>query len=68
MPISRAPMQATDAGLRSDLLPPIRVSLLGSTGSIGRSTLDVIRHYRDRFEVVSLGAHSNIALLEAQIA
>ncbi len=61
-------MQATDAGLRSDLPPPIRVSLLGSTGSIGRSTLDVIRHYRDRFEVVSLGAHSNIALLEAQIA
>jgi 1-deoxy-D-xylulose-5-phosphate reductoisomerase len=31
-----------------------RVTILGATGSIGRSTLDVIRAHKDRFEVVAL--------------
>ncbi|MDP7422565.1 MAG: hypothetical protein QGH40_11850, partial [bacterium] len=31
------------------------VSILGSTGSIGRNTLDVIRALPDRFRVVGLG-------------
>ena len=47
---------------------PRRVSILGSTGSIGRSALDVVRHYPDLFEIVALGAHSNVDLLAAQIA
>ncbi|QQO08084.1 1-deoxy-D-xylulose-5-phosphate reductoisomerase [Breznakiella homolactica] len=36
-----------------------RVAVLGATGSIGRSTLDVIRADRDRFEVVLLSSHVN---------
>ncbi|MFO7974470.1 MAG: 1-deoxy-D-xylulose-5-phosphate reductoisomerase [Candidatus Hydrogenedentota bacterium] len=46
---------------------PIRISILGSTGSIGRSALDVVRHYPDMFEVVALGAFANIDLLTEQI-
>lgn len=45
-----------------------RITVLGSTGSIGRSALDVVRHYPDRFEVVGLGAGANVELLAAQIA
>lgn len=44
-----------------------RLAILGSTGSIGRSALDVVRHYPDRFDVVALSAHSNVDLLAAQI-
>jgi 1-deoxy-D-xylulose-5-phosphate reductoisomerase len=47
---------------------PIRICILGSTGSIGRSTLDVVRHYPGRFEVVGLAAHSNVELLAQQVA
>jgi len=39
------------------------ICVLGSTGSIGVSTLDVIRSHPDLFKVVSLTAHSNIELL-----
>jgi 1-deoxy-D-xylulose-5-phosphate reductoisomerase len=42
------------------------ISILGSTGSIGKSTLDVIRHNRDRFSVVSLAANTNVQLMVAQ--
>lgn len=45
-----------------------RVSILGSTGSIGKSTLDVIRRNPALFEVAVLAARGSIALLEAQIA
>jgi len=37
-----------------------RISILGSTGSIGRSTLSVVESYPDRFEVVSLAAGRNL--------
>lgn len=43
------------------------IAILGATGSIGRSTLDVIAQNRDRFRVVALTAGSNIELLEQQI-
>ncbi len=43
-----------------------RIAVLGSTGSIGRQTLDVVRAYPDRFEVVALAARSNVALLAEQ--
>jgi 1-deoxy-D-xylulose-5-phosphate reductoisomerase len=45
---------------------PRRVALLGSTGSIGRQTLDVVRAYPDRFRVVALAARNNVALLAEQ--
>ena len=44
-----------------------KIAILGSTGSIGRSTLDVIAQNRERFRVVALAAGSNIDLLEQQI-
>ena len=43
-----------------------RIAILGSTGSIGRQTLDVVRAYPDRFEVVALAARGNVALLADQ--
>jgi 1-deoxy-D-xylulose-5-phosphate reductoisomerase len=44
-----------------------RISLLGSTGSIGVSTLDVIAAHPDRFAVAVLAAGRNIGLLKQQI-
>ena len=44
-----------------------RVAILGSTGSIGRQTLDVISAFKDDFEVVGLAAGSNTQLLAEQI-
>jgi 1-deoxy-D-xylulose-5-phosphate reductoisomerase len=44
-----------------------RVAVLGSTGSIGRQTLDVIRALPQRFRVVGLAAGKNLDLLAAQI-
>jgi 1-deoxy-D-xylulose-5-phosphate reductoisomerase len=45
-----------------------RVVVLGSTGSIGTNTLDVIRALPDRLELVGLSAHSNTELLGRQVA
>lgn len=44
-----------------------KIALLGSTGSIGRQTLDVVRDHPERFSVVALTAHGNDELLLAQI-
>ena len=46
----------------------IRVAILGSTGSIGRSTLAVMARHPDRFEVVSLAAHRSADRLAEQVA
>ncbi|HEV7912771.1 MAG TPA: 1-deoxy-D-xylulose-5-phosphate reductoisomerase [Albitalea sp.] len=43
-----------------------RVCILGSTGSVGVSTLDVLARHRDRFEVFALTAHSRIDDLFSQ--
>ena len=43
------------------------ISILGSTGSIGIQTLDIIRRNPDEFKVVGLACHSNISLLREQI-
>ena len=43
------------------------ISVLGSTGSIGTQTLDVVRHYPKDFCVKALACGSNIDLLEKQI-
>src|SRR6202158_1882164 len=37
-----------------------RIAILGSTGSIGRSTLSVAESYPDRFEIVTLATGSNL--------
>src|SRR5262249_6917967 len=37
-----------------------RIAILGSTGSIGRSTLRVAESYPDRFQIVTLAAGSNL--------
>ena len=42
-----------------------RLSLLGATGSIGASTLDVVARHPDRFLVVALAAHSSAARMLA---
>ena len=47
---------------------PIGVAVLGSTGSVGRQTLEVIDHHPERFRVVALAAGSNVALLAEQAA
>lgn len=43
-----------------------RVAILGSTGSIGTQTLDVIRENQDKFEVEVITAHQNVDLLIKQ--
>ena len=45
-----------------------RVAVLGSTGSIGRQTLDVLALHPDAFEVAALAAGSNTSLLGEQVA
>lgn len=42
------------------------ISILGSTGSIGTQTLDIVRAYPDRFKAVALTARRNWELLAAQ--
>jgi len=44
-----------------------RLSILGSTGSIGRSTLEVVAEHPDSFRVVALAVSKNIDLLQEQI-
>jgi 1-deoxy-D-xylulose-5-phosphate reductoisomerase len=46
---------------------PKRIALLGSTGSIGRQTLDVVRCYPDNFRIVTLAARSNVELMAKQV-
>ena len=45
-----------------------RITILGSTGSVGVSTLDVIARHPDRFEVFALSAATQVDLMLAQCA
>ncbi|MDR1713868.1 MAG: 1-deoxy-D-xylulose-5-phosphate reductoisomerase [Coriobacteriales bacterium] len=45
---------------------PLKVAILGATGSIGRQALDVARQHGDAVQVVALAAGSNFALLAQQ--
>ncbi|MDO8484745.1 MAG: 1-deoxy-D-xylulose-5-phosphate reductoisomerase [Candidatus Limnocylindrales bacterium] len=47
---------------------PRRIALLGSTGSIGRQTVDVLAAHHDSFRVVALAAGSNAEVLAEQVA
>ena len=44
-----------------------KIAVLGSTGSIGRQTLEVVRAFPDRFQVMGLAGGSNTELLAMQI-
>jgi 1-deoxy-D-xylulose-5-phosphate reductoisomerase len=46
----------------------IGVAILGSTGSVGESTLDVLARHPDRYRVAALGARGNVAKLIEQCA
>ena len=43
-----------------------KISIIGSTGSIGTQALEVIEKLRDRFEIVALAGGSNVELLKKQ--
>jgi len=45
-----------------------RISILGSTGSIGRQTLDVVSAHPDKFQVAALAGGSNVELVAEQVA
>src|SRR5579859_224510 len=45
---------------------PRRIALLGSTGSIGQQTLDIVRCFPEQLQVVALAARSNVELLARQ--
>ena len=57
---SAEPIAPGDAGA------PRRLSVLGATGSIGCSTLDIVAHHPARFQIVSLVGNSNVELLAEQ--
>ena len=44
-----------------------RIVVLGSTGSIGRQTLDIVRSFPEEFEVVGLAAGNNVELFKEQV-
>lgn len=44
-----------------------KIAVLGSTGSIGRNTLRIVRDHPGEFEIVSLAAGSNVELLAEQL-
>lgn len=46
---------------------PKKIAILGSTGSIGINTLDIVRSNKGRFKVLGLAAGGNIDLIEKQI-
>ena len=48
-------------------MAPRKLTILGSTGSIGRSALDVIGRFPERFEVVALAAGRQAPLLAEQV-
>jgi 1-deoxy-D-xylulose-5-phosphate reductoisomerase len=45
-----------------------KIALLGSTGSVGRQTLEVVRHFPEHLEIVALAAGANQTLLARQVA
>lgn len=62
--MNRSPLASFDVS--PILKDKVGICILGSTGSIGQSTLEVIRNNKERFFVRSLSAHSNQKLLKKQ--
>lgn len=53
---------------QSTIINPMKnLSILGSTGSIGRNALEIVEKFPERFEVKALAAKENVALLAGQI-
>ena len=44
-----------------------KIAVIGSTGSIGQNTLQVVRHLSERFQIFALSAHSSVTVLADQI-
>jgi len=44
-----------------------KISILGSTGSIGLQTVEIVREHLDKFKIIGIAAMSNIEKLEEQI-
>ena len=44
----------------------VKIALIGSTGSIGKQVLNVVRRHCDKFKIVSLSANTSYALLQEQ--
>ena len=44
-----------------------KISVLGSTGSIGKQTLEVVRNHPDKFEIIAISANKSIDILLSQI-
>ncbi len=51
----------------TDKVKKTKIAIIGSTGSIGLSALDVVREHKSRFEIVALAADSNFEKLKQQI-
>jgi 1-deoxy-D-xylulose-5-phosphate reductoisomerase len=45
-----------------------KIVLLGSTGSVGRNVLDIVRRYPDRFSVLAMASNRNASLFSSQLA
>ena len=45
-----------------------KISLIGSTGSIGRQVVEVVKRYPSRYKIVAMTAYGNRALFEKQVA
>ena len=43
-----------------------KILLLGSTGSIGKSSLNIIRNYKSKLKIVALSTNKNISLIVKQ--
>jgi 1-deoxy-D-xylulose-5-phosphate reductoisomerase len=63
LPTSLATAGVATAGRKSAGVARMRVSVLGATGSVGRSTLDLIGRNPQLFEVVALTGNSNVEAL-----
>jgi 1-deoxy-D-xylulose-5-phosphate reductoisomerase len=50
------------------MMKPLKLAVLGSTGSIGQQTLDVVRRHPERLHIVALAAGENAGLLRSQAA
>ncbi len=45
-----------------------KIALIGSTGSIGKQTLDVVKNHPDKFEIISLAGGNNVGEFLSQVA
>jgi 1-deoxy-D-xylulose-5-phosphate reductoisomerase len=65
----RLPLEFTEEKYRGEghVKRQKNIAILGSTGSIGRNTLEVVSHFPERFRVAYLTAHRNIDLLQEQV-